>query len=181
MPPTFPPAASPGTSSDACLPLPPTKHHPGYLPGALLLVCSKCLPVAAACAGLLTLPAMEMLRLPALLLVGLIAAIHLYILWLEMFAWTTRGPKVFRSLPAELFPPTKTLAANQGLYNGFLAAGLIWTLLIADPVWQRYVGYFFLGCVAVAGLYGAATAGRRILFVQTLPAVLALVLLTLSR
>jgi putative membrane protein len=108
------------------------------------------------------------------LLVGLVAAIHLYILWLEMFAWTTRGPKTFRSLRPELFEPTKVLAANQGLYNGFLAAGLVWALLIADPAWHRNVATFFLGCVAMAGLYGAATAGRRILLVQTVPALLAL-------
>jgi len=107
-------------------------------------------------------------------LIGLVIAIHLYIVWLEMFAWTTRGPKVFRSLRPELFPPTKTLAGNQGLYNGFLAAGLGWALLITDPAWQRNVATFFLGCVAVAGLYGAATAGRRILLVQTVPAALAL-------
>ncbi|MVN77693.1 DUF1304 family protein [Hymenobacter sp. HMF4947] len=108
------------------------------------------------------------------ILIGLVALIHGYIVWLEMFAWTTRGPKVFRTLPAALFEPTKTLAGNQGLYNGFLAAGLGWALLIAEPAWHRYVGSFFLGCVAVAGLYGAATAGRRILLVQTLPALLAL-------
>ena len=114
------------------------------------------------------------MHLLALFLIGFIALIHIYILWLEMFAWTTRGPKVFRTLPAELFVPTKVLAANQGLYNGFLAAGLVWALLIANPEWQRNVASFFLGCVAVAGLYGAATAGRRIFFVQTLPAVLAL-------
>jgi putative membrane protein len=124
---------------------------------------------------------MDILHTVALGLVGLIAFLHLYILWLEMFAWTSRGPTVFKSLPPDLFPATKTLAANQGLYNGFLAAGLIWALLISDPAWQRYVAYFFLGCVAVAGLYGAATAGRRILFVQTLPALLALSLLLLTQ
>ena len=110
----------------------------------------------------------------AQLLVGLVIAIHLYIVWLEMFAWTTRGPRTFRSLPPHLFEPTKVLAANQGLYNGFLAAGLGWALLIADPAWTRNVASFFLGCVAVAGLYGAATAGPRILLVQTVPALLAL-------
>jgi putative membrane protein len=110
----------------------------------------------------------------AQLLVGFVALIHGYIMWLEMFAWTTRGPKTFRSLRADMFEPTKTLAANQGLYNGFLAAGLVWSLLIADPAWARNVASFFLGCVAVAGLYGAATAGSRILFVQTVPALLAL-------
>ena len=113
-------------------------------------------------------------------LIALVALIHCYIVWLEMFAWTTRGPKVFKTLPPALFPPTKTLAANQGLYNGFLAAGLVWALFIADPVWHRYVGSFFLGCVAVAGLYGAATAGRRILLVQTVPAALALAALWLA-
>lgn len=114
------------------------------------------------------------MHLLAQLLIGLVALIHLCILWLEMFAWTTRGPKVFRSLSAELFVPTKVLAANQGLYNGFLAAGLIWSLLISNPEWYHNVASFFLGCVLVAGLYGAATAGRRILFVQSLPALLAL-------
>ncbi|OON65925.1 DUF1304 domain-containing protein [Hymenobacter sp. CRA2] len=116
----------------------------------------------------------------ARVLIGLIAAIHLYILWLEMFAWTTRGPKVFRNFPPTLFPATKTLAANQGLYNGFLAAGLLWALLITAPVWQRYVAYFFLGCVAVAGLYGTITASRRIFWVQAAPALLALLLLALA-
>jgi putative membrane protein len=114
------------------------------------------------------------------LLIGLVALIHAYIVWLEMFAWVARGPKVFTSLPAELFPATKTLAGNQGLYNGFLVAGLGWALLIADPQWHRSVGTFFLGCVAVAGLYGAATAGARILLVQTLPAALALAALWLA-
>lgn len=114
------------------------------------------------------------MSLLAQLLVGLVIAIHVYIVWLEMFAWTTRGPRTFRSLPPHLFEPTKVLAANQGLYNGFLAAGLGWSLLIADPAWTRNVASFFLGCVAVAGLYGAATAGPRILLVQTVPALLAL-------
>lgn len=109
------------------------------------------------------------------LLTTLVAVIHLYILWLEMFGWTTRGRKVFRSLSQELFEPTKVLAANQGLYNGFLAAGLFWSFLIKDPIWQVNVRLFFLGCVAVAGLYGAYSADKKILMVQTLPAVLAIV------
>lgn len=111
------------------------------------------------------------------LLIGLIAALHLYILYFEMFAWTTLGRKVFRQFPKDLFEPTKTLAANQGLYNGFLAAGLIWSLLISDPAWSSYVALFFLGCIAVAGLYGAATASRRILYVQTVPAAIAIALI----
>lgn len=111
----------------------------------------------------------------ALILTGLVAIEHLYILWLEMFAWETAGRKVFKgSLRPELFTPTKTLAANQGLYNGFLAAGLIWSFLISDENWAKNVALFFLGCVAVAGLYGAATASKLILYVQALPAILAI-------
>jgi putative membrane protein len=111
----------------------------------------------------------------ALILTGVVAVEHLYILWLEMFAWTTRGRSTFRSFPAELFEPTKPLAANQGLYNGFLAAGLIWSLLIHDPAWSNNVALFFLGCVIVAGIYGGITVQRAIFFVQTLPALLAMI------
>lgn len=112
--------------------------------------------------------------LAAQILIGLIALIHIYIVWFEMFAWTTRGPKVFSSFPKDLFPKTTALAGNQGLYNGFLVAGLVWTFFIKDPVWRDNVSIFFLSCVAVAGIYGAATAERKILFVQTVPALLAL-------
>jgi putative membrane protein len=97
-----------------------------------------------------------------------------------MFAWTTAGKKTFRSLPPELFEKTKTLAANQGLYNGFLATGLIWALLITDPAWSKNVAYFFLSCVIVAGVYGAATAGKSIFFKQALPAIIALAATMLS-
>ncbi len=109
------------------------------------------------------------------ILVGLIALEHLYILWLEMFAWETRGKIIFKgSMPDNLFTPTKVLAANQGLYNGFLAAGLAWSLFITDPVWKVNVAIFFLTCVLIAGIYGALTASKKILFVQALPALLAL-------
>ena len=121
------------------------------------------------------------MQLVSQILIALVALEHLYILWLEMFAWETRGKKVFRgAMPEELFRPTKTLAANQGLYNGFLAAGLVWSLLIGDPVWSRNVALFFLSCVALAGMYGAATASRKILYVQALPAIVALVAVWLS-
>jgi putative membrane protein len=109
------------------------------------------------------------------ILTALVVVIHLYIVWLEMFAWTTRGRKVFKTFPKELFEPTKALAANQGLYNGFLAAGLIWSFLIADPAWHVNVRLFFLGCVAVAGIYGAWTADKKIFFVQAVPAILAMI------
>lgn len=105
-----------------------------------------------------------------IIIVSLVAMLHLYIMWFEMFQWTTRGPKVFNSIPKDLFEPTKVMAANQGLYNGFLAAGLVWSLCISDPQWQRNVALCFLLFVLVAGAYGAATASRKILFVQALPA-----------
>ncbi|MGV7105121.1 DUF1304 domain-containing protein [Flavobacterium sp. U410] len=108
------------------------------------------------------------------ILIGCIALLHIYILVLEMFLWTTRGPKVFRSFPKELFPPTKAMAANQGLYNGFLAAGLFWSLIISHPVWSKNVALFFLGCIAVAGIYGAYSASKKIFFIQTVPALLAI-------
>jgi putative membrane protein len=111
----------------------------------------------------------------AKILIAAVALEHLYILWMEMFAWETKGKVVFRNaLPADLFKPTKGLAANQGLYNGFLTAGLIWSLLIKDPEWQTNVALFFLGCVAVAGIYGGISATKKIFFVQALPAILAM-------
>ena len=115
------------------------------------------------------------MKLLSTILIILVAAEHVYIMWIEMFAWTTAGRKTFKSFPAELFEPTKSLAANQGLYNGFLAAGLVWSVLIDNPAWQYNVAYFFLGCVIVAGLYGAATAGKSIFFKQALPAIIALI------
>jgi putative membrane protein len=111
------------------------------------------------------------------LLISVIALMHLYFLWLEMFAWTSRGRKVFKSLPQELFEPTRALAANQGLYNGFLAAGLIWSLLIGDPEWRKAVALFFLGCVAIAGIYGGLSVDKKIFFVQGVPALISLVLI----
>jgi putative membrane protein len=110
-------------------------------------------------------------------LTGLVAFLHLYFLWLEMFAWTTKGPKVFKTIPAAQFAATKAMAGNQGLYNGFLAAGLIWGLLITNPGWQHNVSLFFLTCVAIAGIYGAATVSKRIFFIQALPALVTIVLL----
>ncbi len=121
-----------------------------------------------------------MLLLAAKILIGIIAILHLYILWFEMFAWTTKGPKIFRNFDKALFEPTKAMAANQGLYNGFLAAGLIWALIIGDPTWAKNVATFFLGCVLIAGLYGAMTASKRILYVQAVPATIALILLYLA-
>lgn len=115
------------------------------------------------------------MELIAKILIGIVAIEHCYILWLEMFAWTTRGPKVFKGFPKDLFEPTKAMAANQGLYNGFLATGLFWSLLIENHQWSFYVAIFFLSCIIIAGIYGSLTAGKRIFFVQALPALLALI------
>ncbi|MBD0414149.1 DUF1304 domain-containing protein [Oryzicola mucosus] len=111
-------------------------------------------------------------------LVALVAAIHVYIVYLEMVAWDTpRGHKAF-GLKPDFARDTKVLAANQGLYNGFLAAGLIWGLYLGDVGFQ--IKIFFLLCVAIAGLYGAVTVGRKILFIQTVPAVAAMIALWLG-
>jgi putative membrane protein len=110
------------------------------------------------------------------ILIALVALEHIYILFLEMFAWDTRGKKVFKGAMApELFTQTKGLAANLGLYNGFLAAGLIWTFLISVTTWQANIAYFFLSCVVVAGIYGGISVSKKIFFVQAIPAILALV------
>jgi putative membrane protein len=113
------------------------------------------------------------------IIVSFVAIIHLYILWLEMFAWTTRAKKVFKTIPEDQFEKTKVMAANQGLYNGFLAFGLIWSLLISDAIWSKNIALFFLICVFVAGIYGAMTASKRILFVQAIPAALGILSLVL--
>lgn len=112
------------------------------------------------------------------ILVGLVALIHCYIVYLEMVLWDTpSGHKAFSMTP-EFAGASKVLAANQGLYNGFLAAGLVWGLYLGVGGFQ--VKIFFLLCVAIAGLYGAATVGRRILFIQTVPAALAIIALWLG-
>ena len=113
------------------------------------------------------------------ILVSIIAIEHVYILVLEMFLWTKPyGRKAF-GLSEQLANDTRTLAANQGLYNGFLAAGLIWGLLYPNPDVAKHIQYFFLGCVFVAGCYGGATAKRSILFIQALPALIVLLVLLL--
>ena len=111
------------------------------------------------------------------ILIGFVAFLHLYFLYFEMFAWTTKGKKVFQNFPPELFEPTKPMAANQGLYNGFLAAGLVWTYFINDINWSANIALFFLGCVAVAGIYGAFTVTKKIFFIQALPALITILLI----
>jgi putative membrane protein len=113
------------------------------------------------------------------ILAGLVAALHVYILYMEMFAWTSARTRASFGTSVQLAEDTKVMAANQGLYNGFLAAGLVWGLVA-----PRVVGFpalvFFLSCVAVAGVYGGLTASRRIIFVQTVPALIALLFLLIG-
>ncbi|SMH57534.1 DUF1304 domain-containing protein [Mesorhizobium australicum] len=112
------------------------------------------------------------------ILIAVVALIHLYIVYLEMLAWDTpAGRKAFGTTP-EFSTASKTLAMNQGLYNGFLVAGLVWGLWLGDAGFA--VKVFFLGCVIVAGLFGAATVGVKILYIQALPAGLALAALLLG-
>jgi putative membrane protein len=113
-------------------------------------------------------------------LVALVAMLHIYFLVLEMFLWTRPlGLKTFRN-SIEKATDSAVLAANQGLYNGFLAAGLIWGLIQGVPAFAFQIKMFFLLCVIIAGVYGAATVSRRILYVQAAPAAAALILLWLA-
>lgn len=103
---------------------------------------------------------------------GLVAILHVYILYLEMFLWDTpKGRKAF-GLTAEFSAASKVLAANQGLYNGFLAAGLIWGIWLGSA--GDSIKLFFLACVVVAGIFGGVTSSKKILFVQALPGAIAL-------
>lgn len=118
------------------------------------------------------------MELLLILLLGLIAALHLWFLVLEMFLWRKPiGLKTFR-MSHEKADSSAVLAANQGLYNGFLAAGLIWGMCPVGSAF--YIRLFFLSCVAIAGIFGAATVSKKIFFVQALPALIALVVLFLK-
>lgn len=107
------------------------------------------------------------------ILVGLVALLHAYTLVLEMFLWERAPGRSLSGFDAEMARRTAPLAANQGLYNGFLSAGLVWGLIAADPTGFR-AQVFFLSCVVIAGVYGGATANRRILVAQALPGAIAL-------
>ena len=121
------------------------------------------------------------MKIAALVLVALLAVLHFYIAWFEMFAWTSRGPKVFDTFPPELFEQTIQLAANQGIYNAFLAVGLVWSLLIKEEKWQFRIAVCFLAFVAVAGVVAAITVAFKSGLPQFIPASIALVLLFFSR
>lgn len=119
------------------------------------------------------------MKILADVLVGLVALLHLWFLVLEMFLWTKPYGRRAFGLTAEKAEATKALAANQGLYNGFLAAGLGWGLYAGADGYP--VKVFFLGCIIVAGIFGAATASRKILWVQAVPAAVALALVCWTR
>jgi putative membrane protein len=119
------------------------------------------------------------MKLLAAALVGLVALEHLYFLYLEMFLWTTpKGLRIFGNT-AQKAEDSKVLAANQGLYNGFLAAGLLWGLAYPGAA-GVHIQMFFLACVIVAGIYGGMTVKMRILYLQAGPALLALLALLLA-
>ena len=115
-----------------------------------------------------------------MVMTGIVGALHVWIMILEMFLWTKAPGRKLHGQPPEMAEKTRALAANQGLYNGFLAAGLFWSLATADPGLAHALQIFFLGCVFVAGIFGAATANRKILFVQALPAAVALAVVFFS-
>ena len=111
-------------------------------------------------------------------LIGIVAFLHIYFLVLEIFLWDKPfGRKIF-GLTIEFAKQSKALAANQGLYNGFLAAGLIWGIMLGEAGFQ--IKIFFLVCVLIAGIFGGLTVGKKILFIQALPAAIALALLMLG-
>lgn len=116
----------------------------------------------------------------ALVLVGFVAIEHIYILILEMFLWTKPRTRKIFGLNEELAKQTKALAANQGLYNGFLAIGLLWGIMSNNLAFGLYLQIFFLSCVIVAAVFGAFTVKKSIFFVQGLPAILALIVLIIS-
>jgi len=115
----------------------------------------------------------------AKIMITLVAILHLYIAWFGIFAWQAQGPATFPALPASLFEPTTAMAANQGVYNLCIAAGLIWSLFIRDAEWQRKVGSCFLLFVAAAGIFGAWRVSPDIALVQAGPAVIGLLLIWL--
>ncbi len=116
----------------------------------------------------------------SLILTGLICLIHFYFMYLEMALWEKKRIREIFGLSAEFAKQTRTLAMNQGLYNGFLAAGLLWSLVASDSSFKLQLQIFFLGCVLVAGVVGALTVTKRIFIIQGLPAAIALLMLAFN-
>ena len=116
----------------------------------------------------------------AIVLVGFVAIEHIYIMLLEMFLWTKPRTRKIFGMNAELAEKTKAMAANQGLYNGFLAAGLIWSLVSNNIAIGLYLQFFFLSCVIIAAIFGGVTVKKSILYIQGAPAIFALLVLIIS-
>lgn len=110
-------------------------------------------------------------------LIAVVALQHILIMCMEMFLWEKRGPAIFKSFDKDLFPKTKAMAQNMGLYNGFLAGGLIMSLCVQDGHWSLFIASFFLICVVIAGLYASVTAEKSIFLKQSPIALLTLVLI----
>lgn len=116
------------------------------------------------------------------LMIGFVAAQHLLFFYIETFAWKTLGKKLFRKqLTDDGFNSTANLAANQGLYNAFLAAGLIWSFFINDQIWIDNLRFFFLGCIILAGCFGGWSVSRRIFVVQAVPSIITILLILLHK
>lgn len=120
------------------------------------------------------------MSIAANIVIAVVALLHLWFLILEMFLWTRPSGRRAFGTTTEFAEQSKVLAANQGLYNGFLAAGLVWGLWLGSGAAGFYLKVFFLSCVLVAGLFGGLTASRKILWIQALPAAIALVLIHLT-
>ena len=113
--------------------------------------------------------------------VAFMAVVHFAIMLAEIFAWDAMGGRLLNTQDQGLLDVTRSMAINQGIYNGFLAVGLIWSLFIADNLWKQRIAMFFLGCIAVAGVVGFATVSTTILVVQTVPSVIGLILIAKNR
>ena len=116
-----------------------------------------------------------------MIFVGIIALEHIIIAWVEIFAWTSKGPKMFPHLNVDFIKSTKQMAANQGIYNLFLVFGLIWSMFIKTQPWNIYIASFFLTCVIIAGIFGALTSSKSIFFKQSLPAIFAIIVICIAR
>ncbi|MCH4887413.1 DUF1304 domain-containing protein [Acidaminobacter sp. JC074] len=109
--------------------------------------------------------------------IGIIALEHFFIMFMEMFLWEKRGPSIFKNFDKDLFSNTIPMAKNMGIYNSFLGAGLTWSIFITDPIWSVNIATFFLVCAIVAGIYATLTAEKSVFVKQSLPALIALIIL----
>lgn len=121
-----------------------------------------------------------MMNMLSIVLTSLVCFLHFYFMFLEMVLWEKKSVRAVFGMSAEIAKQTRPMAINQGLYNGFLAAGLLWSLLVMDDNLKMQLQVYFLSCVLIAGVVGALTVTRRILWIQSFPAALALLVLFLK-